>query len=246
MNSYLFGKSAARFAIGLLAASLIAASFSAQATTITTYFDRTAFTDATGGLNPVSLPFLAQYQYIWPDNRFRSGGLTITDLDGNDRLFLLSPQTYSTTFTSTYVNLNNQDSHIGFTFATPVYGFGLDLGVLLNWGKAPKLIETFTINGIGTEIELDGTVSNIYGTAVAPKFVGFLSDTPFTEATLYDPTWSVVFNNIAYAASLPAPTGLPEPGSMALLVIGAASLVVGRRRRGKTMLQCSQPDLEGK
>lgn len=215
----------------IAAAVAIAASFGAQAFTvtmpdITTYSTRADYLAATG--NNTTIDFEAQNPSPW--YTYYGSSLTVGDVafSGDGALFVFNHSTYGASIDgSSYFNNNFGGTQLGIAFANSVHGFALDLGSLYNWGRGAFQI-TLDFAGASQTIDLLG--NDLYDGG-RPVFAGFTSSVAFDSITITDPTRGLAIDNFSFTAQ-PAAAAVPEPASLALAGIALAGLAVTRRRRG--------------
>lgn len=209
-----------RFSIAIVSVGLLWCGC-ANAQVITRYDFRADFAAAAG-------PLLGEnFNGVGADTSFSTnpisfGVFTIAGSGGGQPIDrnLIDVQPQNTTFTidnSTYALVQiNDDSQVTLTFANPITAFGAD----------------FT--GFG---DSEDTSVRIGSTTLASPFngrtfVGYVSDTPFTTFTFFNPTLPDNFgmDNLAFSASAAA----PEPGAWALMISGfgviGASMRIRRRK----------------
>jgi hypothetical protein len=213
----------------IAAAVAIAASFGAQAFTvtmpeITTYSTRADYLSATGA--NTTIDFEAQNPSPW--YTYYESSLAVGDVtfSGSGALFVLNPATYGVSIDgSSFFNNNFGGTQLGVAFANSVYGFALDLGSLYNWGGGALQI-TLDFAGASQTIDLLG--NDLYDGG-RPVFAGFTSSVAFDGITITDPTRGLAIDNFSFTAQ-PASTAVPEPASLALAGIALAGVAATRRR----------------
>lgn len=120
------------------------------------------------------------------------------------------------------VGVYTDGGHLKIDFAQPVLAFGMEFGA---FGLEPGNV---IWGGEATITLPDGSVaSRAAETAQRLRFLGLISDTPFSSVTLSG-SGAVVFDNVS-VASAPPVNAVPEPGTLAL--VGGALMGVGVVRR---------------
>ncbi len=164
-----------------------------------------------------------------PHLAFTKNGITYTPLAGSPiNLWVSSPgyPNYGAGLnpTTSSILTANGDEWFRLTFASPVYGFGLD--AYYN-GLGPATTSFFSGS------TLLGSVS--YNGAAMMGFAGFLSSsaTPITSVEFVSTLGGVLNTGIDNVMIYDTPTTTtPEPASIALVASGLAGVaLVGRRRR---------------
>jgi hypothetical protein len=131
--------------------------------------------------------------------------------------------------TSTMVTLN---------FSTPVYGFYIDGGVLMNsstGGTGPTNL-VFTIGTDTSTVNLsDVMMSNSFVSTGQPiTFMGFSAPIQFSSVAIANPQGNLAIQDITVATSLGATSAsslsVPEPSTLALLAAGPIGVTRFRRK----------------
>jgi hypothetical protein len=210
----------------LAVAAGLFASAGAQAT-ITTYSSATAFdaaitsettTSWVGGGSSVPLTSPVPF----------AGG----NFSGSSNFYLFVANQI-TAMPKGFLGNNAGGSLLSINFSNPVYGFALNYGLINNWsGTSNPNFLSFTIGGTTFSETLPylGQPGQIYA-----SYVGFTSDTAFSSVSISDPSQSFATTSIAVASGLTISSStispVPEPGSIALLMLGGLAVVRNAKRR---------------
>jgi hypothetical protein len=169
--------------------------------TITTYTDRTAFTAALGGASSTTETFDTARTFVVGDNLYNGIDFRITGSVGGNNI--AGGILNGDEFTTTSVD---------YLFSTPIFALGADFNGArtasgLNW----------TINGI---------VTPVFNASPGTGFFGIISTDPFSlvDVTSGPPPNEIYsLDNFTYAP-------VPEPSSVAFLIVGFAVVVLFTRR----------------
>jgi hypothetical protein len=235
-----------------IAAGLFA-SAGAQAT-ITTYSSATAFDAAMTGLTTTSyatagttgfpsgyssLNGTAPNQYaIYGTNpiAFSGGSFSGTSMRIANNSNIFAPNLVGYVLVSISGSGTEQ-----INFNSPVYGFAMDAGAEANWGGIVSPYLSFSFAGSSATVGFSNwfNTSPNYG---APAFVGFSSDTAFSVVNITDPSNGFATQDITIATGAAktisaATTTVPEPASIALLMLGSLGFIgAGRSSKSTTTL----------
>jgi hypothetical protein len=132
-------------------------------------------------------------------------------------------------------------------FSSPVYGFALNGGVMVNAISGSGYAQTpaslgFTFGGSSATVNFADVMtylnssSNWTSTGQPLQFMGFSSSTPFTSVSVSDPYGGFSTQNITIATgtaqtvSSATTTTVPEPGSIVLLMLGGLGFIGAGRK----------------
>jgi hypothetical protein len=215
---------------GIFLAMAAGASLTAQAALVI-YNDRASFLAASSGFT--TLDFEAQNPSGPTSSVAYASTLTIgsvTFTQAEYRLYVLGQSVFPTTsLTSNYLTENNfAPSGINATFANPVYGVGMDLGILYPWNQ-PNLSAIFNLSNGDTVTTI---APQLMFPAHSMSFFGFYSDTAFSSFNVSGTNQGITFDNFSFTSQAPqSPQSVPEPASFALLGLGLFALAANRSRR---------------
>lgn len=200
------------------------------------YSNRTAFNAATSGGTLIDFE-----SYAEPSNgvNYLGGSVTIGDVtfsQAGNRLFVLSPNVYSTNG-SAYLNHNNDSAEdIQVSFANAVYSVGFDIGFVANWGSdaTPGLFSLLLSNGdlvsgVRSPVHWYSSVH----TGEQLSFIGFVSDTAISGFTIQDLTDGTVVDDFVFGSA----AAVPEPASLAMWGLGAVGLMFASRKRRRMLME---------
>lgn len=211
----------------LTAVLLCVTPFAAQAA-VTTYSSQAAFLTEVGA-STTTLDFEAQNPngptgHIDPGSPFTIGAVTFAQPE--NRLWIFGKDFYNTTgLTSSYLNQNsNAPSGINVTFVNPVYGVGMNFGIVDKWNST-SLAVTYTLS---TGEVINTSAPLLTGTGNAMAYFGFTSDVAFSSFNINAPSQGVALDNLTFASAV------PEPESCAMLLAGLGLMgFMTRRKSGK-------------
>ena len=194
--------------------------------TIVTYSDLSSFNTAVS--SSTTIDFEAQNtngSHTYYANSLTVGDVTFTQ--PNNRLFVFNENFYPTHgLTSNYLNQNCcAPGGITISFADPTFALGFDLGVQNNWSNSSNPND-FQLT-LSTGDILNTTAPLLYNNNNTLDFFGFTSTVAFTSLTILNPAEGISIDNLVYSSS---PTNVPEPLSLALLLLGLSGFGVFRRR----------------
>ena len=212
----------------------LCAGLTAGAQTVVPYVNRTVFSTAapdatnTFGFEEFSLPSGTGTGFL-PD--FTELGYVTFLTNSNYQQEIIDGRNVGQGDNDVYTTLASDKSGTiaDITFGGGVFSLGFDLKNTANGGTA--ISQEFTIHLFSGSTALgDFVVLSPVGGSLF-QFVGFTSDTPITELTISSlnasPNLDVVLDNFQLAAPV------PEPGTIALAVLGGVGLIVARNRRKK-------------
>jgi hypothetical protein len=203
-------------------------SLSAQAALVT-YTDRASFLAASSGFttidfdaqNPAGPSSFTNY-----NPSLNIGSVTFNQAEGG--LYVFGGSYYFTLLTSSYLSQDSGFSGINVSFANPVYGVGMDLGIPFPW-DSPDLSAIFNLSNGDT---VTTTAPQLTGPPAGMNFFGFYSDTAFSSFNLNGPSHALSLDDLSFTSQAPqAPQSVPEPATLALLGLGLYGIAASRRRR---------------
>ena len=214
----------------LTATLLIVTPFAAQAA-ITTYSSQAAFLTAAGA-GTTTLDFEAQ-------NTQGPNGATdpaaplviigdVSFAQPENRLWGFGQNFYATTgLTSSYLSQNpSAPSGIDVTFLNPVYGIGMNLGIVNILSNSLDI--TYSLS-TGEVIHTSAPL--LIGTGNAMAYFGFTSDVAFSGFNVNGPSQGIALDNFTFTTLA---TAVPEPESYAMLLAGLGLMgFMTRRKSGK-------------
>lgn len=152
---------------------------------------------------------------------FSSGGATIvTDAVATST----PPNSLASTITFTsFLSLEEAT----FLFANPITAFAIDIITDAPTDGAYEAIFNTT--------EIVASTAEVFANATTGQFIGFSTDTPFTEITIRALTgFDFTLDTLVFGQAeglIEEPTDVPEPGALLLLSGGLFGIAYARRRR---------------
>lgn len=208
----------------ILMAVVMGASNLAQAT-VTTYDNWEAFVAATTNTTTITFNDMAINSELVTS--ISTQGVTFS----SSGLCVLSGvfyDSYPIPIPTNYLNNNFQGNLVEIIFQSePVYGFAMNYGALIP--AASGTSGTFSFAGMSENFVLPGLLFGNYSSGLS--FVGFISDTPFTEITINDPSMALAVDSFTYTTN-PA-SSVPVPAAIWLLGSGLLGLFGVRRKFSK-------------
>jgi hypothetical protein len=249
----------------LAVAAGLAASAGAQAT-ITTYSSASAFDAAMTGLTTTNYAtYVApsgysmrysgggttSYNYGTAPIAFNGGSFIFGNGYDWNNVAMFGGASYNVYGASNFVANWYGTGNDTINFSSPIYGFALNgggLGAPAPGGQQAAETLGFAFGGATATIALPNALTYVNSgtgqwtsTGQPLTYMAFSSDTPFTSVSITDPfgTFSTQSITIATGAAqtVSATSTVPEPGSIALLMLGSLGIVRVCKKPKKQMLR---------
>lgn len=236
------------FSLKSIAGLLFALASIPSIASVSVYTSQSAFNAAIGGLTSTS-GFNGISATTSASVPFAGGAFTATtaDLQTTDNASSFSGNATASNFPGYYLVSDSGPSVVTIVFSNPVDGFAIDFGQLLNGtnylapGSATGTISFAAPGFSGYSLQLSAmTYSNgstWVNTGVNPTYLGFVSSSPFSSATVESAAAYLAISDITLsnAPVSSSNTSVPEPGQISIFLAGLALLLVGsfRFRAGK-------------